>query len=125
VGGGMTEELLELGRAAASKLDLTSDIRVCPAFSDTEDVCGEEYEQMLQLLHTDEVFAPVDLERQERLAEAIKAALPPGKRDLVDDLIDNHARHVWLQQEGAYHLGLAVGLRLALLSRGKGGPKEH
>jgi hypothetical protein len=27
-------------------------------------------------------------------------------------LADNHARHVWLQQEGAYHLGLAVGMKL-------------
>ena len=27
-------------------------------------------------------------------------------------LADNYARHMWLQQEGAYHLGLAVGQRL-------------
>ena len=37
---------------------------------------------------------------------------PEGKRSLIVDLADNHARHVWLQQEGAYHLGLAVGRRL-------------
>ncbi len=121
----MTDELLDLGRAAARKLDLSSDIRVYPTFSDTEDACGDEYEQMLQVLHTDELFAPVDVERQEQLSETIKAALPPGKRDLVEDLIDNHARHVWLQQEAAYHLGLAIGLRLADLTRGKGGAREH
>ena len=32
-----------------------------------------------------------------------------SKREFVVELADNHARHVWLQQEGAYHLGLAVG----------------
>ena len=31
---------------------------------------------------------------------------------MIVELADNHARHVWLQQEGAYHLGLAVGKRL-------------
>ena len=33
-------------------------------------------------------------------------------RTLIVELADNHARHVWMQQEGAYHLGLAVGRRL-------------
>ena len=37
-----------------------------------------------------------------------------GKRTLIVELADNHARHVWLQQEGAYHVGLAVGHRLRL-----------
>jgi hypothetical protein len=80
-------------------------------------VCGDEFEQMLQLLHEDEVFAPVDLERQERDVEAIKEALTEGQHELVDDLVDNQSRHVWLQQEAAFHLGLAVGLRLAELRR--------
>jgi hypothetical protein len=31
----------------------------------------------------------------------------------VESLIDNQAAQVWLQQEGAFHLGMAVGLRLA------------
>ena len=44
--------------------------------------------------------------------EQIAAALPEASRMLIVELADNHARHVWLQQEGAYHLGLAVGRRL-------------
>ena len=44
----------------------------------------------------------------------IAAALPEDKRALIVELADNHARHVWLQQEAAYHLGLAVGRRLRL-----------
>ena len=49
-----------------------------------------------------------------RLVESIAAALPENKRMLIVELADNHARHVWLQQEGAYHVGLAVGRRLRL-----------
>ncbi|HEX2311535.1 MAG TPA: hypothetical protein VHH91_12560, partial [Vicinamibacterales bacterium] len=30
-----------------------------------------------------------------------------------EDLVDNQAAQVWLQQEGAFHLGMAVGMRLA------------
>ena len=32
---------------------------------------------------------------------------------LLEDLVDNQAAQVWLQQEGAFHLGMAVGLKLA------------
>jgi len=37
--------------------------------------------------------------------------------------VDNQSRHVWLQQEAAFHLGLAVGLRLAELGRGTHPPR--
>ena len=45
--------------------------------------------------------------------EAIRAALPEIRHVLVEDLVDNQAAQVWLQQEGAFHLGMAVGLKLA------------
>ena len=67
---------------------------------------------LLNAIHEDEVFAPVDIQRQEQLVEQIAAALPEAARTLIVELADNHARHVWMQQEGAYHLGLAVGRRL-------------
>ena len=54
----------------------------------------------------------MDLERQETLVEQIAAALPEDKRTMIVELADNYARHIWLQQEGAYHLGLAIGKRL-------------
>ena len=107
-----SEELFELGERCASKLDLDGKVRHLPSFSDTEDQCEAEYEALLQAIHVDELFAPVDIERQEQLVEQIAAALPEDKRTLILALADNHARHVWLQQEGAYHLGLAVGHRL-------------
>jgi len=109
-----SEELLELADRCADKLDLDGKRRNIPSFSDAEDECEDEYEVLLEAIHEDELFAPVDITRQEQLVEEIAAALPEDKRALVIELADNHARHVWLQQEGAYHLGVAVGRRLRL-----------
>ena len=107
-----SDELLELADRCAEKLELDAKLRHIPSFSDAEEECEDEYEDLLQAIHEDELFAPVDIDRQERLVEQIAAALPENKRALVVELADNHARHVWLQQEGAYHMGLAVGRRL-------------
>jgi hypothetical protein len=109
-----SEELIELAERCAAKLELEGKLRHVPSFSDAEDQCEDEYEQLLQALHEDELFAPVDLQRQEDLVEQIAAALPEDKRMMIVELADNHARHVWLQQEGAYHVGLAIGNRLKL-----------
>jgi hypothetical protein len=115
----LSEDVLQIARAAAAKMDLSPDLRFAPTFALAEEVCGDEYEEMLQLLHEDEVFAPVDLDVQERAVDAIKEALTEDQQGLVDDLVDNQSRHVWLQQEAAFHLGLAVGLRLAEMARAR------
>jgi hypothetical protein len=107
-----SDELLELAERAAAKLDVNGKIRHVPSFSDAEEQCEAEYEELLEAIHDDELFSPVDIQRQEELVEQIAAALPEDKRMLIVELADNHARHVWMQQEGAYHLGLAVGRRL-------------
>ena len=107
-----SQELLDLAERCASKLDMDGRQRSIPSFSDAEEQCEEEYEALLQAIHEDELFAPVDVQRQEQLVEQIAAALPEPARTLIVELADNHARHVWLQQEGAYHVGLAVGRRL-------------
>lgn len=109
-----SDELLHLAEACADKLDLDGKVRHVPSFSDAEEQCEDEYEELLQAVHEDELFAPVDIQRQEELVEQIAAALPEEQRMLIIELADNHARHVWLQQEGAYHLGLAVGQRLKI-----------
>ena len=109
-----SDELLELAERCAAKLELEGKLRHVPSFSDAEDQCEEEYDELLEALHEDELFSPVDIQRQEELVEQIAAALPEEKRMLIVELADNHARHVWLQQEGAYHVGLAVGNRLKL-----------
>jgi hypothetical protein len=107
-----SEELLELAEQAAKKIDLAGELHHIPSFSDAEEQCENEYEELLEAIHDDEVFEPVDVERQETLVEQIAAALPEDKRTMIVELADNFARHIWLQQEGAYHLGLAVGKRL-------------
>jgi hypothetical protein len=107
-----SEELLVLADQCANKLELDGKLRHIPSFSDAEEQCEDQYEELLQAIHEDELFAPVDIQRQEQLVEQIAAGLPEDKRMLIVELADNHARHVWLQQEGAYHLGLAVGRRL-------------
>jgi hypothetical protein len=107
-----SDELLELANLCAAKLEDEGYLRHVPSFSDAEEQCETEYEDLLQAIHEDELFAPVDVQRQEQLVEQIAAALPEAARTLIVELADNHARHVWLQQEGAYHFGLAVGRRL-------------
>src|SRR5687767_2811459 len=107
-----SEELIELAERCAAKLELEGKLRHVPSFSDAEEQCEDEYEELLQAMHEDELFAAVDIQRQEELVEQIAAALPEDKRMLIVELADNHARHVWLQQEGAYHVGVAVGRRL-------------
>ena len=109
-----SDDLLQLAERCAEKLELDGKLRHVPSFSDAEDQFEDEYEELLQALHEDELFAPVDIQRQEELVEQIAAALPEEKRSMIVELADNHARHVWLQQEGAYHVGLAVGRKLRL-----------
>jgi hypothetical protein len=109
-----SDDLLDLANRCADKLDLDTERRIMPSFSDAEDECEEEYDALLEAIHEDELYAAVDIERQEQLVEQIAAGLPEALRALIVELADNHARHVWLQQEGAYHLGVAVGRRFRL-----------
>jgi hypothetical protein len=106
------DDLLELATACAERIDRDGPVRFVPSFSDAEEQCEAEYEALLEAIHEDELFAPVDIARQEQLVEQIAAGLPEELRTLVVELADNHARHVWMQQEGAYLLGFAVGRKL-------------
>jgi|WetSurMetagenome_2_1015567.scaffolds.fasta_scaffold52164_2 hypothetical protein len=106
------DELMELARACADRLDLT-DHRRLPALEDVEDAAQDEYEALLDVLQEDEVFGGVNLERQQTLAETIQSKLPEADRAQVEELADQHTRHVWLMQEAAFHVGLAIGLKLA------------
>jgi hypothetical protein len=105
----ISDELYELAERCAERVTAQGPTRVLPSFSDIEDLCEADYEALLQAIHEDELFAPVDIARQEYLVEQIAAGLPESLRALIIELADNHARHVWLQQEAAYLLGVAVG----------------
>ena len=106
------DELWDLADACAAQVDLEGTFEVAPSFSEVEEQCEDAYEALLEAVHEDELYAPVDLARQETLVEQIAGALPEHARQLIVELADNHARHVWMQQEGAYWLGVAVGQRL-------------
>ena len=107
-----SEELLELAEPCAKKIDISQGMRHFPSFSEAEEQCEDEYDKLLEAIHEDELFAPVDIARQEQLVEEIARGLPENLRALIVELADNHARHVWLQQEGAYHFGVVVGCRM-------------
>ena len=106
---------MQLAGDAAARVNLPRRRRY-PSFAEVEEQCPDEYEELLALLHEDEIFAPADLDRQEEVVRTVQVALPEHLQRLIDELVDNQAAQVWLQQEGAFHLGVAVGLRLAQLA---------
>jgi len=110
-----SDDVMQLATECAARVDLPRRPRRYPNFAEIEEQCADEYEDLLGLLHEDEVFAPADLDRQEELVRTVQIALPEHLQRLIDELVDNQAAQVWLQQEGAFHLGVAVGLRLAQL----------
>ena len=108
-----SDDLMNVARAAAERVDLSQEIRLFPSFSDVEEQCEPEFDELLGLLHDDEVFEPVSVERQEELVGTLQAAIPENAHALLDELIDNLSRQIWLNQEAAFHLGMAVGMRIA------------
>lgn len=111
-----SDDVMQLAEACAARVSLPRRARRYPSFAEIEEQCADEYEDLLALLHEDDVFAAADLERQEDLVRTVQIALPEHLQKLVNELVDNQAAQVWLQQEGAFHLGVAIGLRLAKLA---------
>jgi hypothetical protein len=64
-----SEELLELAARCAERLEEEGYLRHVPSFSDAEEQCEAQYESLLQAIHEDELFAPVDIQRQEQLVQ--------------------------------------------------------
>ncbi len=108
----ISDDLLRIARRCADKLTVSSR-GTLPVLEDLDEDCADGIEEMLSLLQDDEVFGEVDLNAQQKLVDQIDAALPEDRRGLLTELSEQHMRHVWLQQEAAYHLGLAVGMKFA------------
>ncbi len=108
----ISDELLRIARRCAEKLTVSSR-GTLPALEDLDEDCADGIEEMLSILQDDEVFGEVDLNAQQKLVDQIEAELPEDRRALMSQLAEQHMRHVWLQQEAAYHLGLAVGMKFA------------
>jgi hypothetical protein len=111
--GATSDDLMDLARAGAERIDMPDDRIRYPSFSDVEEQCAAEYDELLNALHDDELFAPADVQRQEEIVERLKELVEEEEHELIEELVDNLARQIWLNQEAAFHLGMAVGLRLA------------
>jgi hypothetical protein len=121
--GTTSDELLKIARRCADKITVSKRGSL-PALEDVEEQCEDAIEQMLAMLQDDDVFGEVDLDEQQKLIDQIEAALPENVRALVGNLNDQHVRQVWIQQEAAYHLGVAIGMRLARETPAKANGEE-
>jgi len=108
-----SDDLMDLARAGAERIDMPDERVRYPSFSDIEEQCAAEYDELLNALHDDDLFAPADVQRQEEIVERLKELVDETDHELIEELVDNLARQIWLNQEAAFHLGMAVGLRLA------------
>jgi hypothetical protein len=111
--GATSDDLMDIARAGAERIDMSDNRMRYPSFSDIEEQCATEYDELLEALHEDELFAPADVQRQEEIVQRLKELVDEPDHELIEELVDNLARQIWLNQEAAFHLGMAVGLRLA------------
>jgi hypothetical protein len=111
--GATSDDLMDIARAGAERIDMPDNRVRFPSFSDIEEQCATEYDELLDALHEDELFAPADIQRQEEIVQRLKEIVDEADHELIEELVDNLARQTWLNQEAAFHLGMAVGLRLA------------
>lgn len=111
--GATSDDLMDIARAGAERVELTDKRVGYPSFSDIEEQCATEYDELLDALHDDELFAPADVQRQEEIVQRLKELVGDEDQELIEELVDNLARQIWMNQEAAFHLGMAVGLRLA------------
>ena len=111
--GATSDDLMDIARAGAERIEMPDTSVRYPSFSDIEEQCATEYDELLDALHEDELFAPADVQRQEEIVQRLKELVDDADHELIEELVDNLARQIWLNQEAAFHLGMAVGLRLA------------
>ena len=111
--GATSDDLMDIARAGAERIEIADNRVRYPSFSDVEEQCANEYDELLEALHDDELFAPADVQRQEEIVQRLKEIVGEEEHELIEELVDNLARQLWLNQEAAFHLGMAVGLRLA------------
>ncbi|MEO5740132.1 MAG: hypothetical protein ABIS29_06010 [Vicinamibacterales bacterium] len=111
--GATSDDLMDIARAGAERIEMPENRVNYPSFSDIEEQCSTEYDELIDTLHEDELFAPADVQRQEEIVQRLKELVDEQDQELIEELVDNLARQIWLNQEAAFHLGMAVGLRLA------------
>src|SRR5688500_13592372 len=107
--GATSDDLMDIARAGAERIEMPDNRVRYPSFSDIEEQCATEYDELLEALHQDELFAPADVQRQEEIVQRLKELVDEPDQELVEELVDNLARQIWLNQEAAFHLGMEIG----------------
>jgi hypothetical protein len=108
-----SDDLMTIAKAGADRIDMPDRRVRYPSFADIEEQCATEYDELLDALREDELFAPADVQRQEEIVQQLRAVVGTDNEELLEELVDNQARQVWVNQEAAFHLGMAVGMRIA------------
>ena len=70
--GATSDDLMDIARAGAERIDMPDNRVRYPSFSDIEEQCATEYDELLDALHDDELFAPADVQRQEEIVQRLK-----------------------------------------------------
>src|SRR5262245_5329820 len=70
--GATSDDLMDIARAGAERIDMPDKRIRFPSFSDIEEQCATEYDELLDALHEDELFAPADVQRQEEIVQRLK-----------------------------------------------------
>ena len=103
--GATSDDLMDIARAGAERIEMPDNRVRYPSFGDIEEQCATEYDELLEALHDDELFAPADVQRQEEIVQRLKEIVDENDHELIEELVDNLARQIWLNQEAAFHLG--------------------
>ena len=70
--GATSDDLMDIARAGAERIEMPDNRVRYPSFSDIEEQCATEYDELLDALHEDELFAPADVQRQEEIVQRLK-----------------------------------------------------
>ena len=76
--GATSDDLMDIARAGAERIDMPDNRVRYPSFSDIEEQCASEYDELLDALHDDELFAPADVQRQEEIVQRLKEIVGEG-----------------------------------------------
>src|SRR5687767_15626808 len=108
--GATSDDLMDIARAGAERIEMPDNRVRYPSFSDIEEQCANEYDELLDALHDDELFAPADVQRQEEIVQRLKEIVAEEDIRFTKSLSKNLAEKTWLNQKAAFHLALPSGL---------------
>src|SRR5258706_13136722 len=103
--GATSDDLMDIARAGAERIDMPDEHLRYPSFSDIEDQAAAEYDELLNVLHEDELFQPVAAQRQEEAVDRLKSLGGKQNEELAENLVANQTRQLWLENEATSNWG--------------------